>query len=247
MPTTEQLSGDGNKTRSLHSPQDIIEGSEKVYVNGYLRNKDIDYYISYSSPGQLTFYYITPTSQDAIRVDYEYKEPGGTSLEKKEDYAYRLGAETKLFGDKLTFGGSTKQIGIDFTPMGGTSIGLGSRYKEYYVNLNPGYQNLSTTYSYRENNNPIGGTTERFQRTYDNSFSLGADPGDSVRLDLGYRNYRTMDDTPVGTTIHDSDTSQDSLSLKAVPREWQRGQVVFEGVSFFALFQRFVSKVEDFD
>jgi len=221
----ETFTGNGTKNYNLHSPKDIIEGSEQIYVNDHMLNKDIDYFISYSTPGQITFYYITPTSQDAMSVEYQYQSQSGMVVGQtvKADSAFKLGAETKLFNDTLTLSGNTKHIGFDFTPMGGTSIGLGSRYKEYGIRYEPQVHSMVTTYSYKENNNPIGTTRERFLRSYDNSYSLGLNPGDLARIDVSYRNYRTMDDLSSSVTTHSSDVLQDTYSFGLTPNEWKRG------------------------
>ncbi|MBU0671733.1 MAG: hypothetical protein KJ732_01750 [Candidatus Margulisbacteria bacterium] len=223
--TYESFTGNSTKNYNLGSTKDIIEGSEKISVNNNLLNKDIDYFISYSSPGLITFYYITPTSLDAIAVEYKYQSQTGIVVGQsvKTDSAYKLGAETKLFGDVLTIGGSTKQIGFDFTPMGGTAIGLGSKYKEYNVKLSPGWQSFSTAYSYKENDNPVGTARDRFLRSYDNSISLGINPGDKALVDYSYRNYRTMDDLSQLVTTHSTDTLQESHSFGLTPTEWKRG------------------------
>ncbi len=229
--TNEFFSGNGSKNYPLHSPEDITEGSEKISVNDNLLNRDIDYYISYPKPGQINFYYITPTTADAISVDYEYKRPPqpGDVLygqEVKSDTAYRLGAETKLFGDVLTIGGATKQIGYDFTPMGGTSIGLGSKYKEYSLKFEPQYHSFYTNYAYKENLNPIGTTRGRYLRSYDNTVSTGINPNNAVKIDLSYRDYLTLDDlSDEPLAKHGSDNLQKSYSLSLIPAEFKRGQV----------------------
>jgi hypothetical protein len=227
--TNESFSGNGTKTYTLKSPKDIIENSEKVYVNQNLMNKDIDYFVSYSQPGQITFYYITPTTQDAIAVDYQYQSLSGIVVGQdiKAGTAFKLGAETKLFDDSLTVSGNTKQIDFDFTPMGGTSIGLGSKYKEYNVKYTPVFHSFTTNYSYKENNNPIGTSRERFLRSYDNSVAVGLNPGELVQIDLSTRDYRTQDDLSATITTHSNDTRQNSYALTLTPTEWTRGFVTF--------------------
>ncbi|MFH1542101.1 MAG: hypothetical protein ABIE84_03305 [bacterium] len=223
--TIESFSGSGIKTYALHSSKAIIEGTEKIYVNNNLLNRDIDYYVSYTQPGSLTFYYITPTSLDAISVEYQIQSNAGIALgqDVKAGAAYRLGAETKLFGDKLVLGGKTKQIDRNFTPMGGTAIGLGSKYNEYSLAFVPGWHDLNTSYSYKENNNPIGTSRTRFLRAYDNSFSLGLNPRGVSQINLTYRNYKAADDLGSGITTHSSDTEQNSYTLNIVPGIIQRG------------------------
>lgn len=228
----KNITGEASKTYDLGSPQNITEGSEKISVNDNLLNRDIDYYISYSKPGQINFYYITPTTQDAISVEYQYqRQPQEDDVlfgqDVKVDTAYRLGAETKLFGDVLTIGGNTKQIGFDFTPMGGMAIGLGSKYKEYKVNFKPEFHSFFTNYSYKENHNPIGTSRDRFLRSYDNSVSLGIDPNKKVKIDYGFRSYLTLDDRLPNSITHESDSRQVSHTLSLTPAEWKRGVLAF--------------------
>ncbi len=226
-PTTESFAGNGSKSYALHSSQDIIESSELIYVNDQLLNKDIDYYFSYTKPGQVSFYYITPTTLDAIRVDYDFQSLGAAvgQITTKTGNAYRLGAETKLFGKALTLSGNSKKIDYFFTPMGGTSIGLGSQYNDYNVKLNPGFHSSFINYSYKENLNPIGSYQDRFLRGHDNSISAGISPGGVAKVDLAYRNYKTLDDFLPTTTTHSSDNLQESYSLSLTPGQWSRGVV----------------------
>ncbi|MFH1826045.1 MAG: hypothetical protein ABH823_01985 [bacterium] len=225
----ESFRGNGSGRYALHSPQEIIEDSEKVYVNNYLLNKDLDYYVSYNRPGQINFYYITPTSQDAIAVEYQYQSMSGvvsgTSL--KSDSAYRLGASTKLFGDKLKVSGTTKKIGYDFTPMGGTAIGAGSEYQEYNTNFKPGWHDLALNYSYKQNNNPLTNYRNYYLRNFDNSISLGLNPLSLAQVTYTYRNFRSLDDILPSGSSHNSDTNQDASAVSLIPSPWTRGALAF--------------------
>ena len=229
--TEESFSGNNTKQYILHSPKIIIENSEKVTINDQTVNKDIDYYVSYTTPGLINFYYITPSSSDAIVVEYEYQEPHSgiaQGVQVKADQAVKLGAETKLFKETLTVGGTTKKIGFDFTPMGGTRIGSGSEYKEYHVNYKPkDFHSFYTNYSYKQNNNPVGSSRERFLRSYDNSIAVGINPNKKAQLSFNYRKYITMDDLTQTVTAHASDTIQDSYSVSLVPDKWSFGSAVF--------------------
>ncbi|NQT29123.1 MAG: hypothetical protein HQ596_00985 [Candidatus Saganbacteria bacterium] len=227
--TRESFVGNDTKTYTLHSSQDIIENSEKVYVNNNLLNKDIDYYFGYTAPGQVTFYYITPASADAIAIDYQFQSQSGIPVgqDVKAGAAYRLGAQTKILGDVLTLSGQTKQVDRDFTPMGGTSINLGSRYQDYKFKYNPEYHSLSLNYAYIENANPIGAATNRFLRSYDNSATLGIKPAELVQINFNWRNLRTLDDTTEAFSTQANDKSLDSYALSLIPVEYKRGQVAF--------------------
>ncbi|MDD5594421.1 MAG: hypothetical protein PHG97_06760, partial [Candidatus Margulisbacteria bacterium] len=217
--------GNGSKVYSLHSPANIIEGSEKILVNNQLVNRDIDYFITYSAPGQFNFFYITPTTLDAISVEYKFQSLSGISADTKTkaDTAFRLGAETKLFGNALTVNGTTKKIGFDFSPLGGTAIGVGSNYEEYNVNLKPAFHQFYSNYSYKFNQNPIGTTRSTFLRTYDNSLSTGINPGGLAKIDLGYRTFTSLDDLLSPGTLHTSDNLQTSYSGSLTPSDWQKG------------------------
>lgn len=229
LATTESFSGNGGKTYALHSSQSIIESSEKVSVNNLLLNKDVDYFISYTAPGQITFYYITPATQDAISVDYQYQSTAGIPVgqTQKVGSAYKLGAETKLFGDKLFLSGVTKKADIDFAPLGNIPIGLGSGYKEYNLKFGPGWHSFTTAYSYKENNNPIGSYVDRFLNSYDNLVTFGLNPNSLAKMDLTYRNYQTLDDLLPGAVNYSSDNLQESYAFSLVPIDWQRGALIF--------------------
>jgi hypothetical protein len=225
--TIETFSGNGTKTYPLHSPATLIEGTEQIMVNNKLLNKDIDYFISYSSPGQFNFYYITPATADAISVQYNYQAPsGGTSQTKlKTDTAFRLGAETRLWGDMITLAGSTKRIGFDFSPLGSTSLGNGSEYEDYNLNFTPPWHGFFTNYAYKFNKNPIGSTRQTFNRTYDHTVSSGINPGGLAQLNFGYRQYNSLDDQLAPGALHNSDNFQESYSVDLAPADWSRGQL----------------------
>jgi hypothetical protein len=223
--TVESFVGNNSRNYSLHSTSNIVEGSEKVSVNNRALNKDIDYFVSYTAPGQITFYYITPASIDAIAVEYSFLTTSGIASDQtlKADTAYKLAAETKLFGDTLQLSGNTKQVGFDFTPMGGTAIALGANYKQYDLKFKPQYNSLLTTYSYKENDQPISNSRTRFLRTYDNIVAFGINPRDLLNINFAYRNYLTSDDLSAIVTTHSNDTNQKSFSFGLAPAEFKRG------------------------
>jgi hypothetical protein len=225
--TVETISANGSKTYLLMNTKEIIEGSEKVFVNNNLLNRDIDYFISYSVPGQITFYYISPTALDNVTVEYQFQSLSGVAVGEKvkTGNAYNIGAQTKLFGDVLVVDGLTKYIDRDFTPMGGTYIQVGSIYNEYNVRFNPeDFHSLTALYSYKENDTPIG-TEDRYLRSYDNSIDLGLSPLSLFNVDFNYRNYETMDDLSAIVTSHSNDTRQNSYGVSLSPNEWRTGDL----------------------
>jgi hypothetical protein len=223
--SVETFAGSGAKLYALHSPAALIEGSEKILVNNQLVNRDIDYFITYTAPGSFNFFYISPTTLDTISVEYKFQSSSGlsASTETKVDTAFRLGAETRLFGDALTVSGQTKKIGFDFSPLGGTAIGLGSNYEEYNVGYKPEYHSFSANYAYKFNQNPIGATRRTFLRSYDNSLAAGINPGGLARIDFGFRSFSTLDDPLTPGALHTSDNLQTSYSGSVVPVDWRRG------------------------
>jgi hypothetical protein len=223
--TVKTFPGNGSKSYSLGSSKDLVESSEKVYVNNNLLNKDIDYFASYTTPGQISFYYIAPATADVIVVEYQYLTQEGSSVDQKvkTDFAYKLAAETKIFGDTLKINGNTKHVGFDFTPQGGTSVALGANYKEYNVIYNPNVQGFVTNYSYKENDNPLNNSRERFLRSFDNSVAASVNPGKIIKLDIGFRDYKTLDDLTSSIKTHSNDTVQDSYNISLTPSDWSRG------------------------
>ncbi|MFA6431692.1 MAG: hypothetical protein WCV91_04865, partial [Candidatus Margulisiibacteriota bacterium] len=225
--SVESFAGNGTKIYSLHSSGDVVDGSEQIYVNQKLLNKDIDYFMSYTKPGQFNFYYITPATQDVISVNYNFQSSaGGASAQSlKTGTAYRFGAETRMFGDKLVLNGTTKGIGFDFSPLGGTAIGVGSEYEEYNLMFNPGIHSLTGNYSYKVSKNPIGTTRTTFLKTYDNSFSGSVNPGGNIRIDLGFRQLNTVDDLLPGGALHNNDAQQETYTASIAPVNFTKGAI----------------------
>lgn len=224
----ESFRGNGTKNYVLTSPGDIIDGSDNVYVNNSLLNKDADYFIS--NPDKrtinLSFYYITPTSADAIVVEYKYQDPAGfaDTTKLKSDTAFRLGAGVNLFDNKLSVSGTTKKIGFEFAPLGSAVSGAGSEYEEYNLGFTPGYHALSTSYSYKYNQNPVGSARDKFLRSWDHSFSTSVNPNGLAAIGFSFRKYTSLDDPSAGG-LHASDNEQDSYSASITPATFARGEL----------------------
>ncbi|MBU0687556.1 MAG: hypothetical protein KKB81_06910 [Candidatus Margulisbacteria bacterium] len=209
--TTEAFPGDDSRTYTLHATNNIIENSELVFVNERLLNRDIDYYISYTAPGQLVFYYIAPSSLDAIRVDFDFQSSGavvGTVTEKLGS-AYKVAGNTKIYGVSLS--GDYRQMEKDFTPMGGTAIGVGSEHKNIAASYSP-FTDVTISTSLREALNQIQNYNNRFSRAYDRNASLGFPVFTFGNATVSYRNYLAYNDILPGATLRDSDTLLQSWS-----------------------------------
>jgi hypothetical protein len=232
--TTETFAGNGTKTYTLHCPSGpsaqydgILEGTEQIYVNNNLLNRDLDYFISYSGRGQFSFYYITPATSDVISVQYNYYSPlptsGSSVANTKADTAFRLAAETRLWGDALTISGAAKRIGFDFSPLGSTTISNGTEYEEYNLGLKPPWQQFYGNYAYKFNKNPIGTTRTTFLRTYDHALSTGINPGGLANINLNYRQYNSLDDPLTSGAAHNNDSQQETFTASLAPADWSRG------------------------
>jgi len=208
------------------TPTKVVEGSEKIYVNQYLRNRDIDYIIDYTQ-GIISFYYITVSSADAVRAEYSYPDPGGAAFgqTEKADSAYKYSVNSKT-GD-LALAYNAKRIGFDFNPLGGTAIGVGSNYQDFSASLAPQkLWNFKTSLAYRETNNPFGTTHKTFTHNYDRDYNVGMNPLDLVGLDFNMRNSEVLGDRadPTSTTgPYTADSTLNNYSLSATPVGLKRG------------------------
>ena len=224
-------------TRVTLSNTPVIENSEKVYINGYLRNRDADYFIDYAS-GAITFYYVTLGTADAVTVDYEYQDPGGAARfgNEKTGVAYKFGAKSKP-RDDLTLSYNRKEIDFDFTPLGGTSIGKGSKYYDMSANYAPKetkglMQDFTTGYIYRQTENPRGarifGGDQPYTRIYDSDVSLGVTPLNIIKLSLARRLSESQGDNTAGGSSWEAHSIQDSISLGTQLITLKRGVLTFD-------------------
>ncbi|MEA3494013.1 MAG: hypothetical protein U9R38_06470 [Candidatus Margulisiibacteriota bacterium] len=192
-----------------HNTPAIIDGTEKVYVNNYLRNRDIDYIIDYET-GTINFFYITLGTPDAVVVEYDYPDPGGIArVGETVDIAYKYGLETNL-GD-LTMKYSERAIGLDFTPLGGTAIGPGTSRRDLSANYTrANLHDLTMGFAYIENNSPVSGSRESFNRSFDRSYNMGFNPFGWAGISMGLRNVENKGDplTTGGSYSAHSETNE---------------------------------------
>lgn len=208
------------------TPTKVVEGSEKIYVNDYLRNRDIDYIIDYTQ-GVVSFYYITVSSLDAVRAEYSYPDPSGAVFgqTEKADSAYKYSLISKSGDVSMAY--NAKRIGFDFNPLGGTAIGVGSNYQDFSAALAPQkFWNFKTSLAYRETNNPFGTTQKTFTHNYDRDYNVGMNPQDLIALNFNMRNSDVLGDRadPTSTTgPYTADSTLNNYSLSAVPVGFKRG------------------------
>ncbi|MFH2034428.1 MAG: hypothetical protein ABIJ26_06975 [Candidatus Margulisiibacteriota bacterium] len=220
--TSETFHFTTDTTKITLTQKPVIENSEKVFVNKNLINRDMDYFISYTD-GLITFYYITLRTSDEVTVDYEYQSSGGTEkqTEKKVDSAFKYGIKTKPF-DFLDLAYNYREIGFDFTPMGNTVLGNGSKDKDLSVGFHPNFHGLSTNFSYRETNNPKSKVKgSKYTNNYDRNYSFGFNPRGLLGIDFNYRNYESNDETNTVNSL------QESYSLGLSPAAFKKGILTF--------------------
>ena len=215
----------GNNTRGPYSLShvNIIENSEKIYVDGWLRNKDIDYFINYAN-GQITFYYVSINSNSKITANYNYQSLTGAlaSTDLVSGNAYKAEASTKI--GSFEMGGSYREMEPEFAPMGSTTIGTGSQRKELSTKFWLGkYVNINS--SLVESKSQIGTYKGFFDWNTDRNIGITATPQDLFTANLNYRNTKSLDDLVPGTAVHSDDSVGNAVS----------GSLVLKDIRFKAL------------
>lgn len=210
----------GNNTRGPYqlTNTNIIEGSEKVYVNGFQQNKDIDYFMNYST-GQITFYYLTLASSDTVNVQYNYQSTSGisTSTDVRTGKAFRIGASAKP-SDVLAVIGMFKEIEPEFSPFESTNIGSGSQQKGFNLAYSP-QSFFGATGSLLETKNQIGSNKGFYTWSTDRNAALTLNTFDLADASLAYRNYKSIDDLVPGASAHSVDTISNVFSGSINPRQ----------------------------
>ncbi|MCX5750806.1 MAG: hypothetical protein NT099_03945 [Candidatus Saganbacteria bacterium] len=234
--TEEDFAGNGNRTYTLHSSSLLIENTEQVYVNNNLLNKDYDYYINYSTPGQLVFFYITPSTQDVISVFYEYQNSsgGGGGTRSQRGNAYKFEVSDRFF-NSVDAGMSYKKLEPDFRPIGSTPLGSGSEYRNYKLAYNP-QTNFSFGYDLLQTDDQIGTYLDKFLHRWDHRLSVGFVPYNLVKIGLTYRTFTSKDDLLPGAVLHTSDSVQEEWNGSIVPPTYQNGEVVLVNKNDFKTF-----------
>ncbi len=232
--TVETFAGNGGKTYQLHSTiSDIIEDSERVYVNGLLRNKDIDYFINYNKPGTINFFYITPGTVDAISVEYDYQSFAGISTEQKikPGEAKRGSINVNNVFGTLDLFYEGKKIDPDFTPMGGTAIKMGSEYQGY-KGIFRGFSGITLTADLKRRLDQLT-SLERDKFLHSDDLVISGDTNPyGIGLNFNYRKYDTLDDVLRSTPTteaqqHKHDTSLQSWGGSITPSSIKLGNIIW--------------------
>ncbi len=224
----------GNNTRGPYqlSKTNIIEGSEMVYVNGFKQNKDIDYFMNYST-GQITFYYLTLTSNDNISVEYNYQSTSGISTDTQiiTGKAFRINGTVQPI-DSLSVGGIFKEIEPEFSQFESTNIGAGSQQKGINLSYSP-QSFYSFSGSILETKNQKGTFKGFYTWNTDRNASLNLDLN-IVKMNLGYRNYKALDDITPGSTTNSVNTVSNVFSGSIVPKTIEIGIASFTNSNSFS-------------
>jgi hypothetical protein len=222
--TSETFLGDEGRIYNLGFT-DIIEDSEKVYINEDLQNKDTNYAISYAG-GLLTFFN-NISSAETIRIDYDYQDAGVGDIKKKEGYAYKFAASGKV-GESVDLHGSFRKVDYDFVPMGGIPLGAGSDSKDFGFGYRP-FKNMSLSGNYKQTNDLV---TQRYKDKFIHreewSLSTSSDIADMLDLSLGFRQSSSIDDElPENLGIHNNDERSDFWSMGLSPKPIKYGEVTY--------------------
>ncbi len=223
-------------TFNLKSPGTIIDGSDQVYMNGQKLNRDDQYSFFYDSNssggyGVLTFFIIVPATADVISIDYNYQSSAGivTSVTEKQGSAYKFGGDIKPLPN-LEFAADYKKVDADFSPMGGTSIPLGSDYKHAYTKMTP-FPSFWSSFWFsadrKETNTPINNYPDKFLHAYDTNLSTGFNTLGLAQVNFNLREYDTMDDLLSKGAIHNNDAKSLAYSLSVVPNSLSWGEFGF--------------------
>ncbi|MFA5103808.1 MAG: hypothetical protein WC527_01340 [Candidatus Margulisiibacteriota bacterium] len=210
----------GNNTRGPYqlTKTSILEGTEKVYVNGFQQNKDIDYFMNYST-GQITFYYLTLTPSDSVSIQYSYQSTSGiaTSTDVRSGKAFRMGGSVKPT-DALLVSGVFKEIEPEFSPFESTNIGSGSQQKGLNLAYSPqGF--FGATGSLLETKNQIGSSKGFYTWSTDRNAALNFNTFGLADASLAYRNYKSIDDIVPGASAHSVNTISNVLSGSLNPKQ----------------------------
>ncbi len=239
--TNETFSGDATtKIFNLKSPGQIIDGSEQIFLNGQKLNRDDQYSFFYNANssgkyGVLTFFIITPVTADVVSVDYSYQSTAGvvTSVSEKQGSAYKLNGMIKPLPN-VEFSGDYKKIDADFTPMGGTSIPIGSDFSHAYTKITPFpsfWSSLWFSGDIKESNVPISNYPDKFLHAHDRNLSAGFNPQGLAQVDMNFRGYDTLDDLLPASTTHNNDFKSSAYSVSVVPRSVSLGAFNFSNRS----------------
>ena len=227
LTTSESFIGNGTRTFTLHSPTDIMDDSDQVYRNGYLLTKDDDYSISYTAPGMVSFY-VNVSTNDAISITYNYLDSTVSSTKKKEDIAGRISLSGKV-GDVLELSTNFKQVGPDFSGMGGLPLAPGSNYKDYSITYKPlSYFSVQGAYkNTMDLVSPLKEYRNFFLKTDEYDLSSTSTILDAFDLTVGFRQLLREDQPLTPGGLHNSDTRDDVWTTAITPKTIKLGEISY--------------------
>lgn len=229
--TIEAFKGNNTRNYTLNSPGTIFDATERVYVNNRLLNRETDYFMSYDQPGRLTFYYITPATQDAITIEYEYQSTAAvvTSTGMRKGGAYEMGVGGK-FSDAFKYDIKAREVEANFSPIATTAMSAGSRRTDWKFDFIPN-QVVSFGRSHRETIEQIGSSPGRNTNSQDDIYNLGFKKG-KVNSAFSFRQYDTYQDKD-STGQYPGDSNLESWNGNIGLNALKRGEIeysnLFEG------------------
>lgn len=121
--TASVFSGNGQSNFNYSiGNKNLVEDSEIISIENTLGSqllaKDTDYFINYRN-GTIRFKNLTPSSQDTIRVDYQFFDTTTSATAGEAvPYNYATRLNTKFTGEKLKFDAAFRQVDEQFVPIG---------------------------------------------------------------------------------------------------------------------------------
>ncbi len=235
--TKETFNGNGTiMVFNLNSLGQIIDGSEQVILNDKKLNRDDQYSFYYGSNssgkyGVLIFPIIAPATADVISIDYSYQDIFGPAptVSEKQGSAYKLGGTIKPFSN-MEFAADYKKIDADFSPMGGTSIPLGSDLSHAYTKITPFpafWSSFWVSGDIKSSNAPISNYPDKFLHATDRNLSAGFNPLGLAQVNMNFREYDTLDDLLSKSANHNNDYESLAYSVSLVPNSLSYGVLSF--------------------
>ena len=207
--------------------------SERVVLNNRnVLNRDVDYFMSYTRPGLLVFFFVTPSTQDAISVEYRYQSATGIARagQASTGTSHKLGW---MFSptSSMRFSGDLKKLQPEFRPLGVARLGSGSNALSNKLEISPNPM-VNVVADWKERNDQIGTTAGFLAKQVDQSYALNMKPPGVGEIAMTYRTLRSNDNAlqipgaPFAQTV-DSTSKYSTLQFQSSP--WQKGPLALDG------------------
>lgn len=231
-PGQDTIAGSNSRGPYKLSNANVIENSEKIFVNGFQQNRDVDYFINYTD-GQITFYYLTIRPVDTILAQYNFQTAGGISgdTQLRTGYAYKVSPSINI--GPVSLSATIKEMDPDYSPMESTNIGSGSQQKAIDFAYAPN-SFFATKANILETKNQIGTNKGFFTWNTDRGFQIDTSPLGLAQVGVSFRNYKSLDDLLPGATQHSTDSLANIVALSLAPKTIENSIIKFGNRNAFS-------------